>query len=215
MNTFFKLLLVTALIASLTACETIRNGSDKSASNNEATTEFKPSSNPIAQPTKSDYLFVQTALTKLGFKPGPVDGFWGNISRKALDNFHRTRELPINNGVITEADIYYLQRLTNAQRKQLSPDNNGWHSGEANINTTSTEPKQQPSQDRISATKTEKVAPELVIVEQPINLLRSDNPFSRVLTQLKPGTSMYVLKRTAQWLLVETEDRVRGYIILN
>lgn len=212
MNIFFKLLLVTTIIISLTACETIRKGSGNNSSDDETAVTFKPSNEAIANPNKSDYLFVQTALTRLGFKPGPIDGFWGKRSQKALDNFHRTRELPIDGGVITEADIYYLERLTNIQRNQFTADGSQWQSNGAKTNPAL---EQKDAVKNPSITGTEKAAPKLIIVEQTTDLLRSDNPFSRVLAQLQPGTSMYVLKRTAQWLLVETEDRVRGYIILN
>ena len=42
---------------------------------------------PIIKPFKKDIRFAQSALTKVGYNIGPVDGIWGGRSKKALIAF--------------------------------------------------------------------------------------------------------------------------------
>ena len=48
---------------------------------------------PIIKPRKKDIRFAQSALTKIGYKIGAVDGLWGGRSKRALIAFETKNDL--------------------------------------------------------------------------------------------------------------------------
>lgn len=49
----------------------------------------------VPEETKTLVKAVQNALTKLGYRPGQVDGVWGATTRKAIEKFELARKLDV------------------------------------------------------------------------------------------------------------------------
>ena len=54
--------------------------------------------------------------------------------------------------------------------------------------------------------------PQLIIVEREYKVYSKPNPYSATLTNIKPGTGIYVVARESGWYKIESLNRLRGYV---
>jgi hypothetical protein len=153
---------------------------------------------PISPITRADALFVQKALTKIGYKPGPVDGIWGPRSTTALSQFETDNNLTSisNNG---QPSLYLLNIL---EQK----------SGIPRTSILASQPSAQPSLRQLARQAQTSKTPQLVFLNTNREMLVKPNPFSKKLRILQKDTGIYVLGIQEGWIHVETRDLVRGYI---
>ena len=72
---------------------------------------------PKTKPQRSELvLALQTELLRLGFEPGPVDGYFGRRTEAAIKNFQRHDGLPVNGRPSSEL----LQMLKEYDNQKLS-----------------------------------------------------------------------------------------------
>lgn len=164
--------------------------------------EQKPvfSSAPITNASRDQVLLAQTALTKLGYQPGGVDGLWGPRSAKSLQRFESQHSLTSAGGFLSEANLNALseksgltiQSVIAARSKQKTV-------------------KKEGIKSKLSG-NVKQNKPQLIIVEQPHTIYTQPNPFSEVLLELQAGTGIYVINQNDDWLSVETIARDKGYI---
>jgi len=65
--------------------------------NETSSDEFEKALLPVPneKPGENDVYRVQKVLTKLGYKPGPIDGIWGGKTEASLKAFQQTNNFPV------------------------------------------------------------------------------------------------------------------------
>lgn len=191
----YKKALVLLLAAYLAACTTTQ-----STVSTPVTVEPKPkpefSPSPINFATKQQIVFAQTALDKLGYNIGIVDGIWGPRSVKAIKKFESKEKLTSANGFLSALNLDRLAKVS-----QIDP------------NSLSFKPRNLPKGLRAKlSNKPLTEGPQLVIVDKDYDVFTKPNPYSETAHFLPAGTGIYVLAEEAGWFKVELINRKQGYI---
>ena len=158
----------------------------------------RPSANPIVNPSKSDVLFAQSSLKALGYAIGSVDGIWGKRSSAAMIAFEKKQNIQSANGQLSPLN---LATLKNNNTATVIP-----------APSTSTKKTISGIASKLSSATPNPQAPELIIVDQDYSILLKANPYSEVVTNIKPGAAIYILSLQAGWYEVETLSNQRGFI---
>jgi len=163
---------------------------------------IKPkSAAPIVKAPKEMVVLAQTALTKLGYKIGGIDGLWGPRSAKAIREFEAEQKLWSANGHISELNLDFLRKV----------------SGIDSIDSVKAKPVKSKQNDKGITAKlnprvTLKAGPQLIIVDREYNVFSKPNPYSATLTKLPAGTGIYIVARESNWYQIESLDRLKGYV---
>ncbi|MGI9317126.1 MAG: peptidoglycan-binding protein [bacterium] len=87
----------------------------KSNANKKDSSDSSGQSKPATRPKRSDLVAsLQTELTRIGFDPGPVDGYFGNRTKAAIIGFQRQGGLPADG----RPSRKLLQQLNDYQNTQ-------------------------------------------------------------------------------------------------
>lgn len=141
--------------------------------------------------------YAQTALNKLGYQAGDVDGLWGPRSASAIRQFELDHSLASADGGLSELNLHTLEVVSGIDRNSLPQQTSTARTGIA--------AKLDPATLRAEV-------PQLIITERPYPVLIRANPYSEVITTLPPGTGLYILNLQSGWYEVESTDNLRGYI---
>lgn len=155
------------------------------------------SAEPIVPSKAIDVRFAQEALSKIGYKIGPIDGLWGPRTATAIRDFESKQKILSAEGHLSELNLNELEVVSGLSRKdtkQLAV------SAPAGINSK-LDPKIPLS-----------AGPQLIIVDHEYEVLSKPNPYSSALFVLAPGTGIYVISKQGSYLEVESINRKRGYI---
>ena len=179
------------------------------------------SATPLANPSKREIRYAQTALNQLGYKVGAVDGAWGPRSAKAMLAFESAYDLLSANGSLSQLNLAKLSEFsvvqlndivipeqTNSRRPALSKTVT---ESDAKIDGRAEETKTISSQN-ILESQSLSSGPKLIITDQAYTVLTKPNPFSGVLMKVPAGTGLYIKERQEDWYVIETLDRKSGYI---
>jgi len=156
------------------------------------------SSEPIVPANIKDVRFAQQALTKIGYKIGPVDGLWGPRSAGAIRAFESKLELSSANGHLSELNLHELEVASGISRDDFGklPINKPTLGINAKLD------KKTPLSE----------GPQLIIVDHEYKVLSKPNPYSSELLTLATGTGIYVISKQDGYFEVESINRKRGYI---
>jgi len=161
------------------------------------------SANPIIDANENSIFFAQTALKKLGYKVGIVDGIWGPQSAAAIKEFEQKNKLKSANGHLSELNLNALSELSEIEQISFSAKITPAVRGIANKLR-----QQQESNDDDG--------PQLIIVDKSYEVMAKPNPYSSQISTLAPGTGIYVLaRREGNWYEIESINRLRGFILDN
>ncbi|RBP48599.1 peptidoglycan-binding protein [Arenicella xantha] len=155
------------------------------------------SSAPIKAAPRTLLKFAQTALKKLGYSIGRIDGIWGPRSAQAVRDFEKDRELWSADGHLSELNLHHL-----AEESGLT------------LATFESEKKPEPAgiARKLRGTAALAKGPQLIIVERVYQVFAKPNPYSATLTKLEPGTGIYVVAKQQGWYQIESMNRIKGYI---
>lgn len=157
------------------------------------------SAEPIIETSKNDVFFAQTALKKLGFDIGIIDGLWGPRSASAIRLFESSNGLTSADGHLSELNLAALANVSGITRQTFGSQA---VQGQASIATKLRQQQETPSQ-----------GPQLIIVEKTYTVMAKPNPYSSELATLAPGTGVYVLtQQEGNWFEIESINRLRGFI---
>lgn len=145
-----------------------------------------------------DVRFAQQALTKLGYKIGPVDGLWGPRSATAIREFESKQGITSANGHLSELNIHELEVVSGLSRN--------------NIDELPAPPTPPGITAKLDPKTPLSAGPQLIIVEHEYDVLSKPNPYSSTLLVLAPGTGIYVISQQDGYFEVESINRKRGYI---
>lgn len=154
---------------------------------------------PIVKPSKIDIRFAQSALTKIGYKIGPVDGLWGKRSAAALKAFENKHSLWSADGYLSELNLHTLELESKISRQEFKPKV---------VKTNRPKIIAQLLNKRVPL----KNGPQLIIVERNYMVMGKPNPYSSKLLTLTPGTGIYVIARRDSWYEIETLERQGGFV---
>ncbi len=200
-----KITLLVALCTSISACSLVQR-----FLSSPAPTPIEPtpsvitvhSSQAIAKASRQQVTFAQQALTKLGYKPGEIDGLWGPRTSDAVKAFSADMGINDAGGFLSELIIHHLSSDSN-----IDPDT---------VVAAKHKPKRKRVQPNSIAAKLNgslsNTGPQLVIVEKNYQVHSEPNPYSETVTQLDAGSGIYVINRNAGWYKVESINRQQGYI---
>lgn len=162
---------------------------------------------PIIPPVKSDVIFAQASLKKLGYKIGFVDGLWGPRSAQAIIEFEKDQKLETANGRLSELNLAKLASLSGIER---DADIQTSVQASTQVNT----PKPLEIAKKLSELQAQKEdGPRLIIVDKTFKVLSKPNPFSSELSSLSAGTGIYVLTQLEDnWYEIESINRLKGFI---
>lgn len=162
---------------------------------------------PIVKAPKQMVILAQTALTKLGYKIGGIDGLWGPRSAKAIREFEAQQKIWSANGHISELNLDFLRKVSGIDSVEVK----------AKKPIASFKAKTKNADNKgITAKLTPgtalKEGPQLIIVEKEYDVFSKPNPYSATLTKLPAGTGIYIVAREADWYEIESLDRLKGYV---
>ena len=190
---------ITAILLFIAACETVPEPEpvvvEQAPAKVIKPVIIRPSANPIINPTKSDVLFAQSSLKALGYAIGNVDGIWGKRSSAAMIAFEQRQNIQSANGQLSPLNLATLK------------NSNG-----SLIPAPSVKKSVSSIASKLSSATPNPQAPELIIVDQSYSILLKANPYSEVVTNIKPGAAIYILSLQAGWYEVETLSNQRGFI---
>jgi len=155
---------------------------------------------PIDKLSAKDAYFIQKALKRLGYRPGPIDGIWGPRSASALEEYQSDNTLLTANN--QGRPTYHI---INKLEAQSGLDRSG-------IVIAKPKPKISPSLRQIAETAQQKKTPQLVFIKRPLEMKTKANPYSKRLRRLNKGTGIYVIGTQEDWIHIETRDLVRGFV---
>ena len=161
----------------------------------ETAPEPKFSSEPIKKARRNQIMFAQTALKKLGYRIGKIDGIWGPRSAAAIRKFEAEKELVGAEGFLSELNLNEL-----ATDSGLDPS------------TYVVQPKRPTGISSKLKGNLQRSGPQLIIVENTYKVFSDANPFSEMIFELQPGTGIYVLSSLEDWYQIESINRKKGYI---
>lgn len=192
----FSLIVLAAL--TLASCDNLEKKTiaDPVQKPQEQPHKAMPSALALQKVSERDIRFAQTALSQLGYRLGVVDGFWGDRSEKAMQEFEVSRKLESAGGALSELNLYALSKATKVRISEI----------ESSIK------KSRGLAAKLDASVPLSEAPQLIIVDQPYPVLAKANPYSETLTTLQPGTGIYVISIQDGWFEIESVSRYKGYI---
>lgn len=196
----FSALLIIAMLLTLSGCELGRKAPPVEAPPPVVEPEVKPeiySATPIKAAPRTLIRFAQTALKKLGYSIGRVDGLWGPRSATAIRQFETDRDLWSANGHLSELNLHHLTEesglsLANFEREEKP------------------QPKTIASQLRGTASLSK--GAQLIIIEREYQVFAKPNPYSAKLARLEPGTGVYVVAKQEGWYQIESINRLQGFV---
>ncbi len=195
-NKYFTSLLVSLW---LTACTPVQEPAPPEPTPQSAPQVIKIlSAKPIKNASKKQILFAQSALNKLGYRVGPVDGIWGPWSAREIRNFETQQKIETANGFLSELNLDRLAKESGLDTEAFA--------------SISTQKKDIAS--KLDG-KLADTGPQLVIVEKDRNVFIEANPYSEKIQTLKSGTGIYVISEKEGWYEVELINRKKGYIQSN
>lgn len=155
----------------------------------------KLSAEPIKDIERSKVLFAQTALNKLGYSIGRVDGIWGPRSAAAIREFEQRNDLISASGFLSELNLDEL-----AQQSGLDPS------------ISIVKPKVAAGLSSKISGDLKRSGPQLIIIENNYKVFVDANPYSKMLFELQPGTGIYVVAKVGNWYQIESINRKKGFI---
>ncbi|GHA02407.1 hypothetical protein GCM10008090_09670 [Arenicella chitinivorans] len=191
---------VVAVLVVLSGCETGRKALPVEAPPPVVEPEIKPeifSATPIRAAPRTLIRFAQTALKKLGYNIGRVDGQWGPRSAQAIRQFETDRDLWSANGHLSELNLHHLTE-------------------ESELSLANFEREEKPAPKSI-ANQLRGTAPlskgaQLIIIEREYQVFAKPNPYSAKLARLEPGTGIYVVAKQEGWYEIESINRMKGFV---
>jgi len=162
----------------------------------------------IEKPSNKDIQFAQTALTRVGFKIGPVDGYWGKLSRNALVAFEAQNKLQSASGSLSELNLHHLEKMSGLSRDEFDPTRKI-----SNRVTNANKPKKIAQ--LLNKQSSLKKGPQLIIVERDYLVMTKPNPYSSKLIQIEPGAGIYVIAMQDNWYQIETLERQAGFVAVD
>lgn len=197
-QTVSKHLVSIACISWLTACTPVQEPAPPEPAPQPAPVVRVLSVEPIQDATKQQMLFAQSALDKLGYNVGPVDGIWGPWSAREIRKFEATHGIESANGFLSESNLDKLSQ-------------------ESGLNIAAFVPTNAIKKDIASKLKGELVdtGPQLIIVERDHDVFIEANPYSERVQTLSAGTGIYVISEKEGWYEVELINRKKGYLQSN
>lgn len=162
---------------------------------------------PIVKAPKEMVILAQTALTKLGYKIGGIDGLWGPRSAKAIRKFEAEQKIWSANGHISELNLDFLRKVSGIDSVEVK--------SKKPLASTKAKTKKADSKGitaKLTPGAALKEGPQLIIVEKEYDVFSKPNPYSATLTKLPAGTGIYIVAREADWYEIESLDRLKGYV---
>ncbi|MCH2191345.1 MAG: peptidoglycan-binding protein [Gammaproteobacteria bacterium] len=153
------------------------------------------SAEPIKGADRNKILFAQTALKKLGYKIGRIDGIWGPRSASAIREFEQNNGLVSADGFLSELNLNHL-----AKKSELDPS------------ISIAKPKVPAGLSAKVKGNLKRTGPQLVIVENSYKVFVDANPYSKMLFELQPGTGIYVIAKIEDWYQIESINRKQGFV---
>lgn len=201
-KTIFRNSISLALVVLATACNTTERSIEPAAPVTQAPkTAPQLSAAPLESVTDRDIVFAQTALKKLGYKPGVIDGMWGAQSASAMQAFEQQNSIESANGQLSALNLATLSKTAKVLRKDIEIQ-------------TKNRPQTKPNGlvSKLDAAESSSAAPQLIILDAPYPVLAKANPYSELVTTLQAGTGVYVLGQQGEWFEIESEEQDRGFI---
>lgn len=154
-------------------------------------------SDPIVNAEDIDVRFAQTALKRLGYRIGFIDGLWGPRSATAIRAFEVQQQITSANGHLSELNLHHLEKISGVSKEQASQ-----------IKIV------KPTGISIKLHKTTPLSagPQLIIVDHAYKVLSKPNPYSSQLLTLAAGTGIYIISKQDGWFEIESINRKRGYV---
>jgi len=172
----------------------------------------RPTATPILSPKNSDIIFAQTSLKALGYPIGKVDGAWGKRSEAAMRLFEKNQNIESANGKLSRLNLITLQNthepIKTTSNTQPQPQSDSLQAQPEALNGVTG----SNIANKLSSTKLNRNAPELIIDDQGYAVLVKPNPYSETITRIEAGTGVYILSQQSDWFEVETLNNQRGYI---
>lgn len=192
--------LVIAILLTLSGCELGRKPPPVETPPPVVEPEVKPeiySATPIKAAPRTLIRFAQTALNKLGYSIGRVDGLWGPRSATAIRQFETDRDLWSANGHLSELNLHHLTEesglsLANFEREE--------------------KPQPKTIANQLRGTAPLSKGAQLIIIEREYQVFAKPNPYSAKLARLEPGTGIYVVAKQEGWYEIESINRLRGFV---
>ena len=194
---FIRVSLLFIILLLLSACEGFNSLKDSKV---DSPTRYEFSARAIANPSLSERLFAQTALNKLGYQVGRVDGIWGPKSARAIRNFENLNNLQSANGHLSELNLNTLESVSSLKRSDKLKEN-------------SYKPNNLTSQ--IDQRASLEDAPQLIILKQAYSVFSKPNPYSEIIAAAPIGSGVYVISLQNGWYGVEIKNNLRGFIKAN
>lgn len=192
--------LVIVILLTLSGCELGRKPPPAETPPPVIEPEVKPeiySATPIKAAPRTLIRFAQTALNKLGYSIGRVDGLWGPRSATAIRQFETDRDLWSANGHLSELNLHHLTEesglsLANFEREE--------------------KPQPKTIANQLRGTAPLSKGAQLIIIEREYQVFAKPNPYSAKLARLEPGTGIYVVAKQEGWYEIESINRLRGFV---
>ena len=192
-------ILLLLLLLALQGCDGLLGKKEPEIAIPETIVQPSPASaKAIIKPAKNDIRFAQTALKKLNYAVGQIDGIWGPKSARAIRQFEQDNSLVSANGHLSELNLRTLSQLSKTSRIQKSTPTQAARSRGIVSKLDRSIPLSQ--------------APQLIIVDRSYSLLAKPNPYSEPLLVVSPGSGIYVVSVQDGWYEVVVENQIRGYI---
>ena len=192
--------LVIAILLTLSGCELGRKPPPVETPSPVVEPEVKPeiySATPIKAAPRTLIRFAQTALKKLGYSIGRVDGLWGPRSATAIRQFETDRDLWSANVHLSGLNLHHLTEesglsLANFEREE--------------------KPQPKTIANQLRGTAPLSKGAQLIIIEREYQVFAKPNPYSAKLARLEPGTGIYVVAKQEGWYEIESINRLRGFV---
>lgn len=188
-------LITLATVAMLAACTPVEEPVAPEPAPVVAPVVIELSSKPIEGATKEQMVFAQSALTKLGYRVGPIDGIWGPWSAREIRKFEVQQGIKSADGFLSELNLDRLA-MESGLKMEAIPE--------------------EPVIDLSIAAKLNgalaDTGPQLIIVEKPYDVFSEPNPYSEKILSLDTGTGIYVINEKDGWYQVESINRKQGYV---
>lgn len=188
------------LSLSLSACSTFNKAPETSAPIVVEPVEKKVqySVSPIIRPSVNDVRFAQSALKKVGYRIGLVDGIWGKRSSAALISFETRNGIESADGFLSELNLHTLESKSGLSLEQF--------------NKAAVKVAAKNIEQLLNKKIPLKKSPQLIIVERHYQVLSKPNPYSSKLLKLTPGTGVYITAKQDGWYKIESLERQKGYV---
>ncbi len=163
----------------------------------------------IENPNRRQVLFAQSALSKLGFNVGSVDGIWGPRSASAMRRFEAQQKITSTKGFLTDINLNQLTKVSGLKQSDFSQTKNS-QSKSRPADSAKVIPAQGISKKlkgKLSIT-----GPQMVIIENTYSVFTQPDSKSDKTLTLQPGAAIYILSNQKGWYEIESINRRKGYI---